>query len=449
MDTKICRLHQLLILSVALMAAFTAAPLADAADVKPSALDTSEATGYLGEWILSVDFGGQIADLTLALSDVDGKIAAVLNSSFQPEPQHIEDITKTDEGLKFVFEAGLGTMTLVVKLSGDQVFGTLVVGEGGFSGSFTGARPSAKAPAPDIEASSLPISGGGQEDGGFGGFRGYLGEWALTVDVSEESPIRHLLLAFYDIDGNLGATLQASGQAQPQVITDIEVSSLALKLRYLATAGESETSMTLIVRLGSGGVLDGSLAEELGLLVQASSSVQEESLGLGLFAARVKGIKGGKIPGRTLLDFAGDIVKVTYVPLQSGTSDHERLLEIEDGSVFQFTSARATKLFTDADLSFGDTVIKTENAGKNYPGVYSLWLKKVGDGWHLVFNEEADVWGTMHNPSADVAEVPLTLSKADTEKERLEVDLQKNQDGGVIRVAWGAQEWSATFSVVQ
>jgi len=290
------------------------------------------------------------------------------------------------------------------------------------------------ATAADIEPSSLSVSQA----------RGFLGEWVLTVDI-EGGETMHLLLNFTNIDGKLAATLQSPQQTEPQIVTDITESSLALKLRYAAQFGETETGMSMIVRLLEGGTLTGSMSDEM---VEAGED-DHGAIGLGLFAARLRGVKGGKLPGRAIANFDGNLMKVSFGSLRAGSPDHKALASLKDGEVFEFGSARATKMFTDASLTFGDVVIESENAGPNYPGVYSLWLKKVGDGWSLVFNEEADIWGSMHNPEADVAEIPLTLGKCDSEQKLFDINLEERGKEGVLRVAWGSQAWSADFSLAQ
>ncbi len=255
--------------------------------------------------------------------------------------------------------------------------------------------------AEDVQPSNLRLSSFAAPGGGVG-LRSYLGDWVLSVEIPD-SP-QYLLLKFMDVDGKLAATVQAAAQTQAQVVTDITQSSLALKLRYAANFGETESAMILIVRLLDNSTLTGSISDELGLLApEFEVTPEHETLGLGLYRFRVRGNKGGKLPGRALLDIAGNTVKISYTEIRSDTEDHNRLEKIKNGEVFEVTSARATKLFTDADLQFGDVIIKTENAGKNYPGVYSLWLKKVDDGWNLVFNEHADVWGTMYERYMDIA----------------------------------------------
>ena len=64
-----------------------------------------------------------------------------------------------------------------------------------------------------------------------------------------------------------------------------------------------------------------------------------------------------------------------------------------------------------------------------------------------MFNEEGDVWGTMHDPAKDVVEVPLETAKLDAPKEELEVTLTAEGDkAGVLRIAWGDTAWSAKFT---
>ena len=104
-------------------------------------------------------------------------------------------------------------------------------------------------------------------------------------------------------------------------------------------------------------------------------------------------------------------------------------------------------MLTEANLKFGDVVIKQGNAHESYPGVYSLWLKKVGDGWHLVANEHADIWGTQHAPESDVAEIPLTVGKADKKEDQFKLELVEEGMGGTLNIAWGDHTWSAKFSV--
>ena len=62
----------------------------------------------------------------------------------------------------------------------------------------------------------------------------------------------------------------------------------------------------------------------------------------------------------------------------------------------------ATVLTTPVDLAFGTTRVAK--------GAYSLWLKKTGESFQLVFNSQTGQWGTQHDPAKDVASVAMTKS---------------------------------------
>jgi len=64
-----------------------------------------------------------------------------------------------------------------------------------------------------------------------------------------------------------------------------------------------------------------------------------------------------------------------------------------------------------------------------------------------VFNEEADIWGTMHNSEADAAEVALVAGKLDEPAETFKVELTKVDGGGELRIMWGDDVWTAAFTV--
>jgi hypothetical protein len=99
-------------------------------------------------------------------------------------------------------------------------------------------------------------------------------------------------------------------------------------------------------------------------------------------------------------------------------------------------------------LHFGETKIPRGNVAADYPGVYSLWLKRVEAGWRLVFNNEADIWGTQHNPKADAAEVRLTEEIVDHHFDRMQVDMTEQEDGRIsLSLSWGSRVWGVAFSI--
>jgi hypothetical protein len=314
--------HRLFRLALGFAVAATAVPAATAQTPAPA-----DIADYLGTWTLSATFQGTPAELTLEIVDDQGTVRAALRSAMTPEPNLMDQITKSDAGLDLAYNADLGggTARVHVKaaLADGKLSGTLGDEGGSFSAPFTGER--AAEPAGIVQAA---LQGGGDS-------------------------------------------------AAPQR------------------------------RRGRRGL--------------ASSQAQ---LALG-----------------------DKNVRVLFGELKVGSPDRESFEQTVEGAVFEYPGSRCMKLFTDLDLQFGATKVAAENVAPDYPGVYGLWLKKTADGWRLVFNEEGDVWGTMHDPAKDVAEIPLEVAKLDAPQQDLDVTLAEDgEKGGILRIAWGDTAWSAKFT---
>ena len=91
--------------------------------------------------------------------------------------------------------------------------------------------------------------------------------------------------------------------------------------------------------------------------------------------------------------------------------DFAALAALGDGEIVRLTQGAVMRLRNEVPLRFGDTPIPTENLAPDFPGSYGLWLKRAGGGWRLVFNHEADSWGTQHDPAFDAAEIDLEHSE--------------------------------------
>ena len=146
-------------------------------------------------------------------------------------------------------------------------------------------------------------------------------------------------------------------------------------------------------------------------------------------------------PDRTSVTLGDQKISITFGPLEVTGLDYKNLETQPEGTVVRFVESFAVKLLTDVDLRCGEIVVKANNVHDDYPGVYALWLKKTAGGWALVFNEEADVWGTMHNPEHDVAEVPLDLGSPAEPAEKLTFELSEVDGGAQLRIVWGSYEW--------
>ncbi len=119
----------------------------------------------------------------------------------------------------------------------------------------------------------------------------------------------------------------------------------------------------------------------------------------------------------------------------------DMLSQLQDGAFWRMGMNQATVLTAPADLSFGSTKIAK--------GSYSLWLKKSGDAFQLVFNSQTGQWGTQHDTAKDVASVTMTKAALASPAETFTIDLTPKDKGGSLDLSWGATKLSAPFEVAK
>lgn len=268
----------------------------------------------------------------------------------------------------------------------------------------------------------------------------YIGVWVLEMDF-RGNPVE-MVLDIVKMGDKVGATLDSVRQPEPKAIDKMAIEEGMIRIDYVMKFGERAFPIMIRAKIEEG-FLVGTLGDEDGLFsadIRATKHTGDpESLVQGERPA----------PTATRINIDGEEIRITFGDVSIESADYAALSDVKVGEVVRFTEHRATKLFTDHNLKFGDTLVKKENMAKDYPGVYSVWIKKTTDGWNLVFNEEADIWGTRHNPEADVAEIALISGKSDTPTKTFGIVLEESGDGGRVRMAWGDRLWSASFSVVQ
>ena len=309
----------------------------------------------------------------------------------------------------------------------------LIVGTWVTVGAFSAGTASAQAPAPADVAD-------------------YLGTWILAITF-QGNPTE-LTLEIVDHQGAVRAALRSAIDPEPELIDEITRSDAGLDLAYSANFGGGSARVHLEAALADG-KLTGTLGDEGGIFsapftgeraTEPAGIVQAALAGGGDAAAPQRRRGRGLASAQARLVLGDKDVRVLFGELALGSPDRESFEKTAEGAVFEFTSSRCMKLFTDLDLRFGETKVAAHNITPDYPGVYSLWLRKAGDGWRLVFNEEGDVWGTMHDPGRDVAEIPLEAAKLDAAQPQLQVTLaEAGENAGILRIAWGDTAWSATF----
>jgi hypothetical protein len=119
----------------------------------------------------------------------------------------------------------------------------------------------------------------------------------------------------------------------------------------------------------------------------------------------------------------------------------DMLSKLEDGAVWRMGMNEATVFTTPVDLSFGKTQVAK--------GSYSLWLKKEGAKYMLVFNSQTGQWGTNHDPSKDVHSVEMTSASLPSPVETFTIDLKGKGNGGDLDLAWGATKLSSAFVIAK
>lgn len=272
----------------------------------------------------------------------------------------------------------------------------------------------------------------------------YLGIWNVKIEVMGNE--FELILTLSDLDGKVGVTLDSANQAEPLAIPQVsKTDDGGLELSGELKFGESFSLDIIINIIRDGDGLGGRIKDKGGIFnadLVGTAMTQEE------LDSSVQGRRPDPTEARLTLG-DGKRIRIGFADLEMGSSDWQAFEKLGEGEVFTFTRSRATKMYTDVDISFGDQVVKTHNVAEEYPGVYSLWLKKTADGWSLVFNEKPDVWGTRYDSESDAVEIPLALADVDGDpQEKFIIQLEQgDDDAGTLKVRWGSQEWSAPFTI--
>ena len=274
----------------------------------------------------------------------------------------------------------------------------------------------------------------------------FLGDWSLAMDFQGNAFT--MSLGLKDESGKLAARLESPQSPQPMAITDIRREGDALHLQWSFDQGGQGMTLQMVLEPAGDG-LAGTLSDTGGLFRADLSGTR---VGAPATAdggdASTPGGGGGRLRrvGReSQLDVPNGKVRVTFDPIAAEGPDYDRVAGLREGEVLEWTRGRTIKLLSDSTLRFGESVVPRGNVSPDYPGAYGIWLGRAGGGWAFVFNGHADVWGTMHDPAADVAKVTAVHATPSAPAAKLDVSLLPREGGGTLRVSWGAHEWSADF----
>jgi hypothetical protein len=116
----------------------------------------------------------------------------------------------------------------------------------------------------------------------------------------------------------------------------------------------------------------------------------------------------------------------------------DMLAQIKPGELWRIGANAPTTLESDKELNFGGTIVPK--------GKHILLARLVEQGkWTLVFSSKSVF---EYEPSAKIAEVPLTLADTSDSAELVTITITDKGGTGVLEIAWGKMRLSASFKPV-
>jgi hypothetical protein len=139
------------------------------------------------------------------------------------------------------------------------------------------------------------------------------------------------------------------------------------------------------------------------------------------------------VRGKAELAAASGTITIDYG--RPSLKGRDMLSQLQEGAFWRMGMNQATVLTTPVDLAFGTTRVPK--------GAYSLWLKKTGAAFQLVFNSQTGQWGTQHDPAKDVGSVAVTKTALASPVELFTIELVPAAKGGTFDLSWGATKLAA------
>lgn len=446
-------MHPTMILRRAPRAAVFAALASLIAVAAPDAARASKAEDILGEWTLVIQTPREtrVAHLIVSVNangDFEGHLQSAVGEA------DIDSFSVEGETHVMTYKLKMGErevpMKLALKIQGDAIAGSVLMQQGeqeralDVSGAKAGTEAE-KALLEELEKKKmegagepiLPIADAGD----------FVGEWTLTV----ESPTQGTQQADFvvkDVSGKASARLILPPPIGDQLINNIAKTEKGLALKYQFNFSGNPLSITLALALADG-KLSGTMSDDGGLFEIPVAGVKK-----GTAPAPAPAAAGGSneaaITGRAPRrqqrqgqtnvrgKVGGKYITIAHGRPSASAPGFNRIpFTSDDGTVWPMGMGQATKLKLETDYLFGE---KRVPAGR-----YSLWAKKGAKGWSLLLNEKPDIWSTQHDPSADIAEVPLELGRIESAVDLLTIEINEENGEGALRLTWGSDSMTARF----
>lgn len=151
---------------------------------------------------------------------------------------------------------------------------------------------------------------------------------------------------------------------------------------------------------------------------------------------------------RVVLPGGANVSVLFWKNLDVDEADYSRVETIRDDAVIEMIHAPVLRFKSDVPLRFGGEDVPTGNLAAGFAGAYGIWLKKIANGWRLVFNNEPDSWGTQYDQDFDAVEVAVDYMRGDGAFRPLGVTLvPTGSHQGRLMIHWGPHEWAADFVI--
>jgi len=109
------------------------------------------------------------------------------------------------------------------------------------------------------------------------------------------------------------------------------------------------------------------------------------------------------------------------------------------GEIWRTGANAATQFRTDKALEIGGVVLPA--------GFYTLWTIPAPTGWRLVINSQTGQWGTAHDATKDVYQLPMTTSTLAQPVERFLISVTPSGQGGTLNLDWDTVRAAISFTV--
>ena len=176
------------------------------------------------------------------------------------------------------------------------------------------------------------------------------------------------------------------------------------------------------------------------LIVERVPSVDIEALAESFAARDQEGRSFGALSGRGEVNTTvhGAAIHVDYgTPSKRGRELFGALVPY--GEVWRTGANRATHFTTDRNLVVRDLEVPA--------GEYTVYTIPAEEGGLLLINTQTGQGGTTYDADLDLGRVDLTRTTLDESVEVFTIQVEEMDEGGMLKLQWGATELSVPFGV--